>query len=365
VRLLVVRVSSIGDIVHTLPAVNLIRAGCPEAEISWLVREGNAALLRQNPIVDNVVIIPDDLRFASIRGLSWFEQAIRKPKFDVVVNFQPTVSSSVGAFLSGAPRRFGFEFSPQANRSGANLFGSPIFMSDPIRRPYMSPLVHVIDHNLQLASLVVAELGGSRMADAPVETVFPLPYTSEFERERINNLFPDISSCPMGAAVLLPGTLWASKSWSEQSWSSLAQLLADSGFFIILAGGTREQQICKEIERVMTAGSRHSVAPVCLNLCGRTTLTELILLFEKAKIVVGGDTGPLHLAAAVDKPWVIGIYGSTPVGRNGPYGARSRTINLSLDCQPCFEPVCKYGTNACLVDLRPGQVLDQIKALCR
>jgi ADP-heptose:LPS heptosyltransferase len=100
-----------------------------------------------------------------------------------------------------------------------------------------------------------------------------------------------------------------------------------------------------------------------INLTGKTEIKDLLALFQMTDIVVGADTGPLHLAAAVGKSKVLGIFGSTPVKRNGPYGANSATLSLNLECQPCFQKECPLGTLACLHELSPNVAFEQVMRL--
>jgi len=110
------------------------------------------------------------------------------------------------------------------------------------------------------------------------------------------------------------------------------------------------------IEKDLLSGTIGRVA----NLTGRTSILDLIALFKMADLVIGADTGPLHIAAATGKPKVVGIFGSTPDKRNGPYGQQCRTIALALSCQPCFTKICPLGTTACLKDMSDQYVFDRL-----
>ncbi len=160
--------------------------------------------------------------------------------------------------------------------------------------------------------------------------------------------------------VLIPGTTWATKIWPREKWAELARLLLDiRDVRIVLIGGAAESEMNRYIyDRVL---QNKSLSGRILDATGNTSLLDLVALFMMADIVVGADTGPLHMAAATEHPYVIGVYGSTPWKRNGPYGERSSIVALRLSCQPCFEKRCPLETIACLKDLQPSQVLYEIK----
>jgi len=158
-------------------------------------------------------------------------------------------------------------------------------------------------------------------------------------------------------AVLVPGTTWDSKIWPLEHWVRLSEKLIDQlGFRLILVGGKSEVVTNSKLANELKQSGRGSI----LDLTGQTTLPELQALFLRSDLVVGADTGPLHLAAATQTPKVVGVYGSTPARRNGPYGEHCLTIFMGLACQPCFEQICPLGTKACLIDLTPDYVFERL-----
>lgn len=160
--------------------------------------------------------------------------------------------------------------------------------------------------------------------------------------------------------VLIPGTTWATKIWPREKWAELARLLLDiRDVRIVLVGGPAEREMNHYIyDRVL---QKKDLSGRIVDATGNTSLLDLVALFMMADIVVGADTGPLHMAAATEHPYVIGVFGSTPWKRNGPYGERSSVVALRLSCQPCFEKRCPLDTIACLNDLQPPQVYYEIK----
>jgi len=158
-------------------------------------------------------------------------------------------------------------------------------------------------------------------------------------------------------AVLVPGTTWDSKIWPLHHWQRLAEKMADELHLnLVLVGGKRESETNAELAKHL----RQSGRPGVIDLTEKTSLLELQALFQLSQLVVGADTGPLHLAAATGVPTVVGVFGSTPAGRNGPYGQQCLTVNLGLDCQPCFEKICPLSTKACLVDMSPDFVFARL-----
>lgn len=186
--------------------------------------------------------------------------------------------------------------------------------------------------------------------------IFSLPAPPAESSDRMQRMVSSGSSAYALQVVLIPGTTWSSKIWPVEHWAVLGKLLREhhSARFI-LVGGPAELASNLSLEqslRESTAGGG------VINLTGATSLTDLVALFKNVDLVIGADTGPLHLAAAVGAAPVLGVFGSTPVARNGPYGEHSHSIALRLECQPCFKKVCPLGTNACLTELRPQAVLE-------
>ncbi len=367
--ILIIRLSALGDIIHCLPAAAYIKRAIPGARITWLVEPAGAPLLEGNPAVDQVVVMP---RKAWLKGLKnpllWagtacdigrFFQALRERKFQATVDFQGLLKSAVPAFASGASRRFGFA----GTREGADrLLSDPLDVGD-----YFAPDVHVVELNLKLARhmchLATGDLGGAspkagNLADL-VE--FPLPPVTADSKTRLDDMLKaSLSSglAPPKIAALIPGTTWISKIWPAPSWSELGRLLTQElGYSLVLIGGPLEADTNSFIAERLKA-----LAPEFLlsDLTGRTSLMELVALFERCDLVVGADTGPLHLAAATGVARIVGIYGSTPIKRNGPYGAQCHCVALNLPCQPCFARVCPLSTTACLMDLTPQKVFEEI-----
>jgi ADP-heptose:LPS heptosyltransferase len=345
---------------------------------------------------------------------------IRERRFDVAIELQGLLKSAIIAYLTGAPVRIGFkgtrEFADKFLTHPVdvgNYFGFDRHIVDlnlslvdklievmgagspppaPVEFPLPEPSAavqgqasrllaganqppeagadfetNVVPNLLSSSSQeVVSNLPPKRELGEPLNT----PSRGDFARQSSSVQTPEAPLAKPfelkteGGAqkfikriVLIPGTTWDSKIWPVDQWCRLAVLLAGSQTCqIILVGGPKEQSINQRIESELKKVANTWVA----NLTGKTSLLELIAIFKRVDLVVGADTGPLHLAAALGQPKIVGIYGSTPVKRNGPYGEHCLSIALGLDCQPCFEKVCPLGTTACLKEMSAQYVFDRI-----
>jgi ADP-heptose:LPS heptosyltransferase len=225
---------------------------------------------------------------------------------------------------------------------------------------YFGSQTHVVEHNLKLAEYASRVLLGKDTSDisgSPGQSYiydalrFPLPAPGAESRQKLDTLIGESDSQPLLAFI--PGTTWHTKIWPVEKWIELASLcLSQSGSKIVLIGGPSEREMNAQIASKFAEG--------VINLTEKTEIADLIGLFSKTALVVGADTGPLHLAAAVGKAPVVAIFGSTPASRNGPYGAQCSSVSLKLECQPCFEKVCPIKTLACLKELAAETVFQQL-----
>jgi heptosyltransferase-1 len=288
-RILIVRLSAIGDIIHGLPVLNALRARFPGAHLSWVVEGRGADLLRDHPALDELVVVPR--RWLKKPREVWsLRQRLRALKVDVAVDLQGLSKSSIAGWLSGAPIRIGFkgsdarEISPWLNN-----------------RRITATRTHVIDRYLQL-------LGPLGIFDPAVEYNLP---EKEADAKTAAAILRE-HKLQGDFALLNPGAGWFSKTWPPKRFGEVAQHLAAERDLpsLVVWGGEAERELAQTI--VDNSGGAAIMAPA-------TSLLELAALQRRARLFVASDTGPLHLAVAVGLP-SVGIFGPMPVAKNGPYG---------------------------------------------
>jgi len=306
-RLLIVRLSAMGDVIHTLPAAQALREAWPKAQIGWLIEERWAELLcapgtrrhgprsAQRPLAEWVHTVNLPRWRKSLSQLSTFEQIarvwndVRSLRYQVAIDLQGAIRSAVLARWSAAPTVYG---SAQPREAPASLWYT---------RQVIPRGAHVIEQNLSVVEGVV----GTRLR-LPTVT-FPRDPAAEEEvsKDLVREGMRDY-------AILNPGAGWGAKRWPAERYGEAALRLAGEGIRCLVNYGPGEENL---FERV-NAASNGVVRPT------KTSVTGLIALTRAAKLFIGGDTGPLHLAAALKVP-VVGIFGPTDPARNGPYGTRS------------------------------------------
>jgi lipopolysaccharide heptosyltransferase I len=294
-RFLVIRLSSIGDIVHALPAVSALGESLPEAEITWVAENRYATLLEDNPFIHRIVTL-DTLRWrrqlwspGTLREIKNSLHALREREFDAIIDFQGLVKTGVLAWLCRSKKRVGFE-RPWLKEREASIFYS--------HRVSARGRIHAIEEDLAL----VEPLGASCKA-----WHFPLPDSLEARRS-VEKL---IRESGIGSFILAsPGAGWPAKRWPPASYAKLAwRLVRELDESVILTGAPAEEQEITEIVR-QASSPRIRYLP--------TNLREFIALTRKARLFIGGDTGPLHLAAGLGIP-IVAFYGPTDPARNGPF----------------------------------------------
>ena len=289
IRILIVRLSAIGDAVHGMPVLCALRDRFPKARLSWVVESRAAALLRGHAALDDLIELPRGW-LRSPREVLSLRRQFRQIGPEVAIDLQGLTKSAVAAWLSGAKRRIGF-----ADEKGREL--SRWLNNELVD----APAAHVIDANLQL----LAPLGIS----SP-EARFDVPESAE-DAATVEAIIAEAAVGPC-FAVINPGAGWPSKLWPPERFAAAAKYLGrERGVqsLVVWAGG-EERTWAETI--VEGSGGGAQMAPA-------TSLTELAALCRRAALFIGSDTGPLHIAAAVGTP-CVGLYGPMPAERNGPYG---------------------------------------------
>jgi lipopolysaccharide heptosyltransferase I len=326
-RLLIVKLGSIGDIVHTLPSLAAIRRAVPRAEISWVVERRAAEILRDNPVLDRLIEVDTKaLRRWPVSGETLLAprqqlRRLRASAFDSALDFQGLLKSASIARFSGAKRIYGF--AREALREPPSRF----LLTKTIRVPIGA---HVIVKNL---ALVEGALGIPVPVD-PAEFEFPIATTPAHEAEAeeaasgVDNKF----------AILNPGGGWPTKLWSAERFGALAdELWTHHGLRSLITYGPNERELAETVLRASRNGKARAAS---LSLKGYYALAK------RADLYIGGDTGPTHLAVAAGTP-VAGLFGPTEWWRNGSPRPEDICIERSdigcrTDChrRSCSQWIC-------------------------
>ena len=306
-RLLIVRLSAMGDVIHTLPAAQALRDAFPNAMIGWLIEERWAELLcapgtprrgprsAQRPVVDWVHTVSltgwrkSLFTIPTVQQIAKVWNDVRGAHYDVAVDLQGAIRSAILARWSGARVVYG---AAEPRESPASLWYT---------RPVIARGAHVIEQNLSIAEAVIQ----TKTEVPPAQ----LPRDAAAER-RIGQRLAEWAIRDF--AILNPGAGWGAKRWPAQRYGQVAKALAANGLRSILNCGPGEENLASEAEAASEGAAK---AMQC-------SISQLIALTRRAKLFIGGDTGPMHLAAALQVP-VVAIFGPTDPARNGPYGTRS------------------------------------------
>jgi heptosyltransferase I len=331
-RMLFIKPSSLGDIVHALPTLAALRQQSPQAHIAWLVKRQWADLLERVEGIDRVWPVGPGLA-------GWLSEIprLRAEKFDLAVDLQGLFRSAIMARLAGCPERIGFANGRE---------GSPLFYTQRVAVP--TPDMHAVDRYL----LVADALGAARPA-AP-QFRFRI---SPADREQVASV--------LGRAGLRTGApwiamnvsaRWPTKRWPVESFAVVADRLHQEGAGpVVLVGGPDDRA---DAQRVKTLVKTSSI----IDVTGLTPLGLLPALLQSASVLLTNDSGPMHVAAAVGTP-VVALFGPTSRIRTGPYGKNHCVLTHPLPCSPCFSRRC---TNAiereCLTGIAPAQVVEAVRS---
>jgi len=325
-RILIIKLSSLGDIFHALPAVHNLQVGL-DADVDWVTQPEYVELVKCFPMVSTVIPFPRR-QFLSRAGA--LIRAVRARRYDYVVDLQGLIKSAIVARVSRAGLRIG----PSFQREGAR------FLYDAMAGRRNKDR-HAVEENLD----VVRYLG---LPVLPV--VFPL----HFPAPVVSGTAPRIALVPWSRRV--------NKNWPAPYFVEVArQIQKEFGASIFLFGGKADQAGCEEMRRALVAPAAEGCV---VNLAGQTSLVEMGGWFSRMDLVLANDSGPLHMAVAQGVP-VVALFGPTDPKRTGPYGAGHHVIRSGMDCCPCFGKDCRLPQVECMERIRPEQVMGSVRDVLR
>jgi ADP-heptose:LPS heptosyltransferase len=365
-RILLIKPSAVGDVVHTLPVLVKLRARYPEARIDWLITPENADLVRYHPDLSSTVEFPR--RAYSQFGRNWSATlgpvrllgAIRRGRYDLVIDMHGQFRSAVFALASGAPVRIGFDrpgglgsaagarqkpgVAGQHGWTGARE-GSWLAYTDRIPIPTLD--VHAVDRYLWLGPLLGLDDGPPdfRIHLAPA---VPAAIAEELRSQGLGG-----GGKPL--AVLVPGTIWETKHWHVAGFAAVGRHLLESGFEVVVAGTARDLPRSQAI----TAAS-----PGARDLCGRTSVAGLVALIRRAAICVTNDSGSMHIAVAEGTP-VVSVFGPTNPIWIGPYGRPGAVVAAAVSCAGCYLRRLRDcpRDHLCMREVTAAMVIERIERI--
>jgi lipopolysaccharide heptosyltransferase I len=339
-HILFVKLGSIGDVVHTLPALAAVRRALPRAQISWVVERGAAEILRDNPVLESLIVIDTKaLRRAPVSGetLSATRRQLRRLRasaFDSALDFQGLLKSALIARLSGARRVYGFDRASLREPAGRLLLTSTV---------RVAPRQNVIRKNLSLAA-------GALGIDVPEDArQFEFPIITRAEHVREAERAADEAGGEF--AILNPGGGWPTKLWDAARFGSLADALWERhGLRSLVTTGPGESELAAKVLAASRTGAARGVS---------LSLKGFYELARRASVYVGGDTGPTHLAVAAGAP-VVGLFGPTEWWRNGSPRAEDICVERTdIGCRAdCHRRACSVWV---CMDIEVGRVLAAVE----
>jgi heptosyltransferase-1 len=341
-KILIIKLSAIGDVIHTLPSLNAIRSAYPSAHITWLIEEAAAPMIIGHSALDRVIVSRRKSWIRDLRKGKWqssareaaeLVQALRDTAYDLVFDFHALLKSGVLVGLSRGKRKIGF------GRGMEHQEYSYLFLNERIKSVDMN--CHAI-----LRSLMMLDAAGIHSRDItyrlPIHADERKAINRLLELEGINNARPLICINPVAK--------WTTKLWPNARFAELAGRLSERyRTSPIFTGASEDKDTVQDILSKMKASA--------VDLTGKTSLKTLAALYETADVLISTDTGPMHLGAAVNTP-VVALFGPTAPWRTGPMGEQHQVIRAGLPCSPCFKRQCP--TCDCMNRIQVDQVLEGV-----
>lgn len=327
-KILIIKPSSLGDVVQAFPVLRLLRQAHPEAQIDWWLAENLFPLLEDDPDLGRRIPFARKGWHTSAGMRQWCQTLgeIRDTRYDWVIDLQGLLRSGVLTWLARGAHSVGLDL----RREGARLFYDQA-VSRPTDRP------HAVEWYLDVAKALGLEVN-------------QLPEAIPVRHRHRETVLRQKGDDDRPLIALVPGARWENKRWPARHFAELTMLMDPQGtrYRFLVIGGSDDRDLARE----MIGESRSSF----VDLTGQTSIPEMIEWLREAVLVITNDTGPMHIAAGLKRP-VIGLFGPTDPAQTGPYGGTSEMMRIDLPCAPCMKSRCRWNRHMeCLEELTPKAV---------
>ncbi len=317
-KILIIRLSAIGDTIHTLPMVWALKKTYPDCEIGWVVESKAKMFVENNPLIDKCFII-------NKKRDNFFKvmNQIQAENYDYALDSQQLLKSGIVLGLSGAKNKLTLS----GGREFSWLFASKIIKA---KHPLFDINYHVVKRNLELCEFLGCDVS---------EIEFPSPEISEEEKANINSLISDFSDSQKPLIAISPATTWINKHLPNSFWSEIIDFL-DGRANIVLTGSIKDEKL---INHIMESSKNKNAK----NLAGKTDLLELKELFSKCKLIITPDSGSAHIAWVSKEPNIISLFCATSANRTAPFDDNKNGIQkyfsyqAEVECSPCMKKKCR------------------------
>lgn len=348
-KILIVRLSSLGDVIQTLPIPTVVKQAYPDAEIGWTIDRELAPAIDGHTDLSRIHLC-DRIRWSrslknpfkwitTLREIKVFIDEIRTVGYDCALDVQGLMKSAIIPFLAGISVRIGFAH----RREGSHFFYTERHLT---KTEYFALDRMHTDHMMALTRAIGCD---------PVGYSINLPPITDAARLKVDRLLCSNFRFAQPLVAIAPATQWKSKEWPLKHWSSLVELiLNETRAGILLIGAGADSSTTSHLATSFGNAAEGRL----LDLTGTTSVQELYALFQRVALVVAADTAPLHIAAAAGCR-VIGLFGATPTNRTGPIGHGQISVMTGkppLSCQPCQQRTCRFDTTECMQRLTPADV---------
>ncbi|MFW6147355.1 MAG: lipopolysaccharide heptosyltransferase I [Thermodesulfobacteriota bacterium] len=339
-HILIIKLSAIGDVVHSLPLLEALRERYHKARIDWVVEEDAAGIVEGHPCINELFIFPRKtwLRRVSKNGdrtslgreAARFVRRLRRNRYDIVIDLQGLLKSGLLTFLARGERKI-------ALNNGRE--GSSLFVHERIALPAKE--IHALEKYLHIARHLGVE-------NPQWQGYIPI---YESDKSYIDSLLQDLE--PYGLLIAInPMAKWETKLWEPDRFALLADFLNERlDATVIFTGSPADKKPVGQIQSKMETAA--------LNLAGRITLKQLAYLYQRCAVVISTDTGPMHIAAAMKSPAVVALFGPTSPVRTGPYGSAQKVVRSGAACSPCFKKRC--SDMRCMRQITVDMVYDAVE----
>ena len=316
-KILIIKPSSLGDVIHALPFLNAVKKTFPDSEVDWVISKNLMGILEDNPLINELISLDKD-SWKSVKKLpetlselSSLRKTLKSRHYDIVVDLQGLLRSGLIAFSTPTTLKIGFDDAREGSR----------FFYD--RKVPVKESAHAVDKCLEIAKAIKADTKRVK---------FPL-HINDASKIQIKKIIGNIKEY----LVIVPSARWASKRWPAENF---AQLIKKLSIPCIITGSKGDK---KRVQKIIGLLSKKTSDKI-IDLCGKTDLKELAALLAGAKAVVTNDTGPMHIAAALNVP-VVAIFGPTDPVKTGPYkwqtNRKLKVIKVDVPCSPCRKKQCR------------------------